>query len=1318
MSMGRILRRIGIAIILPGAIAVAILLIVQSDVFQPWIQGLVARAIEQRTGTRVEMKKFHFETWHLDAEIDGLILHGLESPDSAPLFRADHATVSLRVISFLGRRITLDRFILDRPQLTVRIEKDGQSNLPKPRVQGKPFELAPLFNMQISLLELRDGFASFNDRRVPLSMQGHNLEFSLNYAGAPGNAASYIGNFQWQQVAVAERDDRPFRFDISAKFDVHPNSFELDELVWKFPHSELDLQAQLPSFAKSEWNLKYRGRLSLADVRTIFREPTTPDGLADFSGQAHYELAQGSSDDWTGSGYFKGHDIRMPYEYFHAGGMATWGNYQISASKLVVPNLNVRALGGSLDGHLDMDFRELAFRTQTHLRGASLAAALAAVDNPNLPVRPLHWDSAIDVVSTNTWNANFLHFRTTGTSNWSPPPTSTAGVIPVTAQIDYDYSLDPEVITVSRSRIATPRSSFDFDGLLGAKDSALEVSFKTGELLDWDDFINVIRGPDAERCRITGEATWTGRIIGPLDGPSFIGHMHTTKASYDKAYLDEIDGDLEYSPNGFRLTNALIRRGSTSSKFALTLGFDGNWNFLAASPWSVDADIDHASSDDLQSMFETHYPVKGFISGELRGAGTRESPVLDSKVVLEELEVKGFRFDRLSGLFHLQSDQIRFSSAELRKGAARVDGGVTYRPGERDVTFDVSGHDIELASIGELQSPLMPAAGQFEFTLKGSGPLTAPVAQGDFHLSNLNLGGERQGNFSGHLESDGRNAHIALASELATGKLQGEATVGLGGDQAISGKLSVQGFDLDPFIVSGFHLKQLTGHSRADGQFTISGTLRQPDSIEVDADIAKLSFDYELVQLENDQDIRVTYHRNEVRVDQAHLHGADTDLQLSGSARFDRDRPLRFALSGGVNLRLLKGLMPDLNAQGRADANVSVGGTIASPQITGRAMIRGGQANYAEFPVGLSNVNGDVVFDKSRLVFDRVTAESGGGELALSGSLTYGEGPLRYEVNAATSTVRIRYPMGMSWLAGGTIQLSGTSQAALISGHVQLQRLLFAQGVDLASFFAAASETTAVEPLSNSTLLQNLRFDVEGQTTPGARIEWAGAEVDMDGDVRLRGSWDRPILLGNIHILGGQMPFRGNTYDLTRGDINFANPFRLDPVLDVEATSTISQYQVTIDFSGPASHLSMTYRSDPPLPQTEIIGLLALGRTGQETGPVSQAASQNYGATALLSEAISSGLGGRIEHLFGISQFRVDPFVAGTATESNAAARVTIEEQLAHDLTITYSTNAATSNQYQMIQVEYAVSRGLSVVFLRDINGTNGLDIKWVKRLK
>jgi len=363
-------------------------------------------------------------------------------------------------------------------------------------------------------------------------------------------------------------------------------------------------------------------------------------------------------------------------------------------------------------------------------------------------------------------------------------------------------------------------------------------------------------------------------------------------------------------------------------------------------------------------------------------------------------------------------------------------------------------------------------------------------------------------------------------------------------------------------------------------------------------------------------------------------------------------------------------------------------------------------------------VNGDFVFDASRLLFDRVTAEAGGGQLALSGAVTYGEGPLRYQITAATSTVRIRYPVGMSWLAGGTLQLSGTSDAALVSGHVQVERLLFAQGVDVASFFASSAET-APQTTSTSPFLQNLSFDVEGQTTPGARIEWSGAHVEVDGDVRLRGTWDRPVLLGDIHLLSGEMPFRGNTFELTRGDINFSNPFRLDPVLNVEATSTINEYQVTIDFSGPASHLALNYRSDPPLPDADIVALLALGSPGEGAALRSQpGAAQNYGATALLSEAISSGIGGRIEHLFGVSSFRVDPFVAGTATESNAAARVTIQKQVSRDLSITYSTNAATSNQYQLIQVEYTLRRGLSVVFLRDINGTYGLDVKFVKHFK
>jgi len=142
--------------------------------------------------------------------------------------------------------------------------------------------------------------------------------------------------------------------------------------------------------------------------------------------------------------------------------------------------------------------------------------------------------------------------------------------------------------------------------------------------------------------------------------------------------------------------------------------------------------------------------------------------------------------------------------------------------------------------------------------------------------------------------------------------------------------------------------------------------------------------------------------------------------------------------------------------------------------------------------------------------------------------------------------------------------------------------------------------------------------------------------------------------------------FAGNRYRVTRGDLNFSNPFRLDPVLNVEATTTIQQYEITLNFNGPASKLTLAYRSDPPLPANDIITLLALGRPAQKRPRGAAVRPRaNCGGLGDSSEAVSSQVGGRMERLFGITRFRVDPGLAGvgsTGLEQNAAARITVEE--------------------------------------------------------
>jgi len=373
-------------------------------------------------------------------------------------------------------------------------------------------------------------------------------------------------------------------------------------------------------------------------------------------------------------------------------------------------------------------------------------------------------------------------------------------------------------------------------------------------------------------------------------------------------------------------------------------------------------------------------------------------------------------------------------------------------------------------------------------------------------------------------------------------------------------------------------------------------------------------------------------------------------------------------------------------------------------------------ARSPDFPTGLSNLNGDLVFDANRLFFENLSGEAGGGVLYLSGSANYSDKPLRYDITARTDRLRIRYPEGMSWLMGGSLRLTGTLDGGLVTGKVQVKRVTLTQGLESAGVL-----TSSPSGGTSSSFLRNLQFDVEATSTPDSRMEWPGAHLEADANLRVRGTAEHPIMLGHIHVVSGELYFHGNRYRVARGDLNFANPFRLDPVINVEATTTVQQYEITLNFSGQSSKMSLSYRSDPPLPGNDIITLLALGQPGSESVVRSggQGGGGNAGASALLSEAISSQVGGRVERLFGITRFRVDPGLTTVGTNGsgqNAAARVTVEQQVTPNLTVTYVSNVS-STQQQVIQVEYNVTRTISVVALRDQNGTFGIDIKFKKRL-
>jgi len=1307
------------------AVPLVVLLIVSSGATDNYIRGAIVAQIQKSTSGTAELGAFHFDPWRLRVTLTDFTVHGREPAGTPPFFHAERLEVGLRVDSVWARKISLGDVEIVHPMVHVRVERDGSINVPMARMSASSKPLRQrIFEVAARRLRLTDGEMLLNDVRVPLVAEGAQFDFAVDYAELD-RKAMYLGQFRWKQMELVARRYLPFHSDLSVKFTLEPDSFTITQLLWQGPHTSIDAQITNSSFAHPNWGFRYRGHFGFEDIQTVLRKPNAPSGEVEFTGDGHFvdnRLAV--------TGTYSAANIAMPYDWFHASGIGTRGTYRANRASLDVPQFSVTALGGGIDGQLHLDFPALKFRVNAHAHDIDLATLMAAVDNGSLPIVPLHWGGIADVQAVTTWTSDFKNLDSRGTSLWVPKRQLPAGHIPVTASLNYHYSMAAREVVLEASHIDTPTSTVQFGGTLAAEASKLDVVFDTQDLAPWDDFINRLRGEDAEPKTIAGRAHWQGSIAGPLGGPTFAGHVVGTNARYDRLMWDQIEGDMIYSPEEFSLTRANVRRDPSSAQLELSLMLN-NWGFDPDSSWQLDATLVRTDADGLQALFGTAYPAHGLLSGTFHGRGTHANPELTGLFDVVDPQAWGWRFDRARGEITLRHGQVRIANAELRllppaggtatpQAPGLLTGNFNYSTVDGQAVFDLTGAELPLESVSVIQTPALPIAGKVSFHLSGQGPLLAPKLDGALRLVDLRFRNEVVGSFDAKLQSDGSKLGLQVDSAITTGELHGNVNVDLHGGYPLTGEVMVSQIDLDPLIVSALHLSGMTGHSQIVGRFGISGALLEPDTISVDANLTQLSLDYQYIKLQNQGPVQLQYGNHEVQVRQANLRGADTDFRITGSARFAGDRAMDLRLSGAANLRLFSGFVPNLDVRGPAQIDAGIAGTLYSPRITGRVHVQDTSVRYGDFPAGLSQLAGDFVFDASRITFSNVTSESGGGRLQVSGSLSYGTRPVSYDLTARTEQVRVRYPVGMSWLAGGNLRLLGTTQAAALSGTVSVDRLLMSQGFDVTTLMASSTETSG-GPTSTSPFLRNLQFDVQANTTSGALIEWSSGRFQTEANVRVRGTFDHPVLLGNIHLLNGQMTMRGNDYNLTRGDLNFVNPFRADPVLNVEVATTIQQYEVTVDFTGPASHLIMTYRSDPPLPPNDIVTLLALGQTSEESslrGGAAATQTPQLGATTLLSEAISSQLGGRVQRLFGVRRFSVDPdYIAATSATQNPGARVTIAEQFARNLVITYSTDV-TSTQEQIIQIEYTLRPDVSVVALRDENGTFGVDIVRRQRFK
>jgi translocation and assembly module TamB len=441
---------------------------------------------------------------------------------------------------------------------------------------------------------------------------------------------------------------------------------------------------------------------------------------------------------------------------------------------------------------------------------------------------------------------------------------------------------------------------------------------------------------------------------------------------------------------------------------------------------------------------------------------------------------------------------------------------------------------------------------------------------------------------------------------------------------------------------------------------------------------------------------------------------------VDGSFGLKDPRPLDLSTSGTFNLAVLEGFRPELQASGSSVLEVTLRGTSADPRMNGRMEMRNASLRHRDFSNGLSQMNGVLRFSDRQVNIEQLTASSGGGTLQFRGMAEHSQEQWSYRLDTEVEHVRFRYPEAVSSVVDGNLTLSGTNLQSLMSGDILVSRVTISSNLELGTVLANLAEPR--QTLPSDPALGNMQLNVRIDSVPDLRIETAlvrGATADLD--LRLAGAALNPALLGQISMTQGELDFQGTRFHINRGNIAFVNPFRIDPVIDFELETRVRDTDISLTLSGPARKINVTPRSDPPLPFSELITLLALGRT-PTTDPVlaarqivAQQPLTQSGANAVLSQALSQPVNRRLQRFFGVSRLKVDPQSGGA--EANPSARISTEQQITNELTFTYSYDLSSAQQ-QVVRVDWTPTRQWSFIVTRDENGLVGADVLFKKRLR
>ncbi len=1329
----------GIVSILLAILAIVVIVVVggyifvHTATFRRLVVSKVAQKVRQSTGQQLTIGKLGINWGTLTVNLHNAVLRKPGSNMPA-FFSCPDLSVSVQIISLWHRKFAINQVVANRPVVDIFITAKGTSNIPrstgalKRQVPGLASASSnsasgsaanKIFSIGIRHLVINSCQLEYQNQKYPVDADLHDVQANARLDLA---SHAYQGSLAYHDGRISAPHIRRFSQNLQMQFVATRSELRVTSLRMETGRSRFRLSGTVDNYAHPRVTATYEAAIYTRDLARILKSPSIPEGQVSTYGSLCY--TGGANKPFLDGIYAKGR-IDASEILAHVANVAAQArdihaSYVLAGGDIQVPHVTGYTLGGSLEGTFSM--ADLATkreaRVNASIHGASLAQLMrfAPSKRPQSLGLSGRTNAHVQASWARTFSSTIAHVRARIYGPLRPP---SPGTIPLNGLVDVRYNAPRDRAVFAPSNLRTENANFSFRGTL-SKNSSLSIQANERNLAELSPLVSALTSSNKpsplDSLGLRGSATFTGAVEGSPLSPRISGRIVAKHLFVKGTYMAIVRTDLRVSASRLSIHNAsatdtLNGQLTMNGEFGLQ-----HWTFTKKSRISLQLNASGLSVPDLTRMANVKYQLPGKLDANVFVHGSMENPEGHADISVSEtsprsknpvkklLSLKKFFTAHLRG-----NGNLVHATARLDMKAGAISAQLTYAPKDEHYTGQITAPSLDLSKLRFVKGQGIRAAGIANLSASGNGTINRPQVDAELRIPTLQIQGQTISAIRSDFHIENRTAEFALSSTVTGGYVEAKGSVILQGNYPATASLDVRALPIAPLLAK-YEPNLPSGlEGQVELHATVRGPLKQPKKIVAHVRIPTFNMAYDQIHLSLTEPMRIDYTNGLLDIGRTDIKGTDTDLILEGAIPLKAAQPMNVSANGSLDLALLKIFGIGIRSTGRLTLHLTAHGDISHPKLNGEMQIASASFLSETVPVAVESLNGTIRITGTRLDIQQLQGTVGGGNVSMTGFVLYAP-HLTFNLAAQAQSIRIRYPQGIRTLMDANLEFVGTKARSTLSGRVLVNRLSLTQQFDIATLigqFSSQVPATAPPPFE-----QNMKLHIAVASSSALNLTSSKLSIGGNFNLTVAGTVANPVVLGRVALSQGEVFFMGKRYDIQSGTIEFANPVRTEPVLNVYAKTTVNQYDITLNFVGPIDRLRTNYTSTPPLSEADIIHLIAFGTTAEEAA-ASPSVPTSVAAESILAQGVSSQVAGRLEKLTGISQITIDPLVTDS-TGANAGSQIGIQERVSGSLLLTFSTSV-TNTQAQTVQVQYSASKNVRISILRDYNGGYALDIRFRK---